>query len=323
MHWLLVQDKESPYKHNMLPIIPYIGLQFMDEPWGLVEYLKDPQRLINKSVSQGLNHLNRSANSGWLNKAVGGAKKSELEKFGSMPGIVIDYDDVEPKPMHPAALSAGHMVLTEFGSNILDETSLLNAEIQGVTTQATTSGKAIEARQRGGMLGNEDFFDNQLLGDKILGYQVIQLIQQCYTPERITRILGAEAVRRPEDSGVQVYNQLSNQGQQVDRVYQVADRALKAEYDYVVDRSPQSVTIRSEQFKNLMEAAKIWNVDGREIIPVDVIVDKSDLPESDKARIKQNIQQQRAMMGMGMPGQLLPPGMNGPPMPPPNGQVPQ
>ena len=83
-------------------------------------------------------------------------------------------------------------------------------------------------------------------------------------------------------------------GQQIDRVYQVADRALKAEYDYVVDRSPQSVTIRSEQFKNLMEAAKIWNVNGVEIIPADVIVDKSDLPESDKARIKQNIEMQRA-----------------------------
>ena len=122
-----------------------------------------------------------------------------------------------PSPCIRRALSTGHMILTEFGSKMIEETSLLNAEIQGITTQATTSGRAIEARQRGGMIGNEDFFDNQLLGDKILGYQVIQLIQQCYTPERIVRILGAEAVRRPEDSGVQVFNQLSNQGQQIDR----------------------------------------------------------------------------------------------------------
>ena len=325
MHWLLVQDKPSPYKHNMLPLIPYVGLQFMGEPLGIVEYHKDPQRLINKSTSQTLNHLNRSANSGWINKRVGGAEKKELEKFGSMPGIVIDYDEVEPKRMEPASLSTAHMNLAEFGSRMLEEVGLLNAEIQGITTQATTSGRAIEARQRGGMIGNEDFFDNQLLGDKILGYQVIANIQQCYTPERIVRILGAEAVRRPEDSGVKVYNQLSNMGQQIDRVYQVADRALKAEYDYVVDRSPQSVTIRSEQFKNLMEAAKIWNVNGVEIIPADVIVDKSDLPESDKARIKQNIEMQRARMGMGPmgPSGMMPPGMNGPPMPPPNGQVPQ
>ena len=50
LHWLLVQDKPSPYEHSMLPIIPYIGLQFMGEPLGLVEYLKDPQRLINKAT---------------------------------------------------------------------------------------------------------------------------------------------------------------------------------------------------------------------------------------------------------------------------------
>ena len=160
----------------------------------------------------------------------------------------------------------------------IDETSLLNAEIQGTSTQKTVSGRAIEARQRGGMIGNEDFFDNQLLGDKILGYQLIHLIQQCYNRERVVRILGAEAVRRPEDAGTRVFNQLTNQGQQIDKVYQVADRALKAEYDYVVDRSPQSVTIRQEQFKTLMEAAKIWNVNGMEIIPVDLLVDKSDLP---------------------------------------------
>ena len=326
MHWLLVQDKPSPYKHNMLPLIPYVGLQFMGEPLGIVEYHKDPQRLINKSISQTLNHLNRSANSGWLDKNVGGADRRELERFGSMPGIRIGYDEVKPERIEPSGLSTGHMNLAEVGSRMLEEIGLLNAEIQGITTQATTSGRAIEARQRGGMIGNEDFFDNQLLGDKILGYQVIANIQQCYTPERIVRILGAEAVRRPEDSGVKVYNQLSNMGQQIDRVYQVADRALKAEYDYVVDRSPQSVTIRSEQFKNLMEAAKIWNVNGVEIIPADVIVDKSDLPESDKARIKQNIEMQRARMGMGPmgpSGMLAPPGMNGPPMPPPNGQVPQ
>ena len=91
-----------------------------------------------------------------------------------MPGIVIDYDEVEPKRMEPASLSTAHMNLAEFGSRMLEEVGLLNAEIQGITTQATTSGRAIEARQRGGMIGNEDFFDNQLLGDKILGYQVIQ-----------------------------------------------------------------------------------------------------------------------------------------------------
>lgn len=321
MHWLLVQDKPSPFTHNMLPIIPYIGLQFMKEPLGLVEYLKDPQRLINKSASQTLNHLNRSANSGWINKRVGGANQDELRKFGSMPGTVVQWDEVAPQRIEPANISTAHMTLGQFGKDTMGEISLLHNELQGLTTQNTVSGRAIEARQRGGMVGNEDFFDNQLLGDKMLGEQIISNIQQAYTRDRVVRILGAESVRRPEDSAIKLYNQMTNQGQQIDRIYQVVDRCLKADYDFVVDRSPQSVTLRQEQFNQLMKAAQTWNQGGVEIIPADLIVDRSDLPESDKVKIKQNIAMIRGQMGLPSPGQPTP-GMPQPGQPLPQGQPP-
>lgn len=291
MNWLLMQDKPSPFKHNFLPIIPYFGIQFMNEPNGLVEYLKDPQRLINKSVSNTLNHHNRSANSGWLNKSGSGANPDILRKFGSMAGIVIEYDQDKPERIEPTRLDAAHMTLAEVGDRAISETSLLNAELQGISTQKTVSGRAIEARQRGGMIGNEDFFDNQLLGDKMLGYQLISLVQQCYTRARVVRIMGAQAVRNPEDQMVKKFGAMM--AEQQEQVFQLIDRCLKSDYDYVVDRSPQSVTIRQQQFETLLEAAKTWNTDGREIIPPEIIVDKSDLPESDKAAIKRQIEMQR------------------------------
>jgi hypothetical protein len=311
MHWLLVQDKPSPYTHYSLPIVPYIGLQFMGEPSGLVEYMKDPQRLLNKSISQALNHLNRSANSGWKNKRNGGAITSDLEKFGSAPGIVIEWDEVEPQEIKPQPLSSGHTQLAEISSGLMEEIGLLNAEIQGTSTQKTVSGRAIEARQRGGMIGNEDFFDNQLLGDKILGYQIIANVQKCYTQERIVRILGARAVRDPEDTAAKIFTQLTNPNttqENGDKLYQIVDRCLKAEYDYVVDRSPQSVTIRQEQNEQLVELAKQFNQNGVEIIPADLIVDGSDLPESSKARIKQQIEMARGQIAGQMAQAQLPPG---------------
>jgi hypothetical protein len=307
LNWIITQDKPSPFKHNCLPLIPYIGIQYMGEPWGLVEYLKDPQRLINKSVSNTLNHHNRSANSGWLNQEGEGADTEVLTKFGSVAGVVINYKSVKPDRIEPARLDAAHMSLAQVGDQSIDETSLLNAELQGTGSQKTISGRAIEARQRGGMIGNEDFFDNQLLGDKLLGYQLISNIQQCYTRARIMRIMGAQAIRNPEDQMVKQFTIM--QQEQQDELFKTIDRCLKAEYDYVVDRSPQSVTIRQEQFKMLMEAAKAYNVDGREVIPADIIVDKSDLPESDKAAIKANlekIRQQDQMMKMaGAAGQQV------------------
>src|SRR5688572_26138220 len=96
MHWLIVQDKPSPFYHNMLPLVPYIGIQFMGEPFGLVEYLKDPNRVINKSISNTLNHHNRSANSGWLNNESEGADTGELMKFGSHAGLVVNYKTIKP-----------------------------------------------------------------------------------------------------------------------------------------------------------------------------------------------------------------------------------
>ncbi len=288
MNWILVQDKPSPFKHNMLPLIPYVGLQFMGEPFGLVEYLKDPQRLGNKSISQTLNHLNRTANSGWLNKSTGGANHKQLEDYGATAGIVINYEEVEPKRIEPARIDSGHMSLAQNADSIVREISLLNAELSGLGTQRTVSGRAIEARQRGGMIGNEDFFDNMLLGDKILGYQLIANIQQVYTQARIVRILGAQSVRNPYDTGAKLFTTMKNSQ---DELYKVVDRCLKAEYDYVVDRSPASQTIRMAQFEQLMTAAK----DFPGAIPPDVLVDASDLPENWKARIKAHIQEMEQM----------------------------
>lgn len=291
MNWMIVQDKPSPFKHNMLPLIPYVGLQFMGEPLGLVEYLKDPQRLANKSISQVMGHLNRSANSGWLNKVAEGADPNVLEKFGSVPGIVIPYEAVAPTKILPTQLDTAHMTLAQAGNEQIREISLLNAELSGLGTQKTVSGRAIEARQRGGMTGNEDFFDNALLGDKILGYQLISNIQQSYTQSRIVRILGAQSVKNPDDMGSKMF--LSMQQDQ-DKLFQVVDRCLKAEYDFVVDRSPQSVTVRQAQFETLMKAAETFPG----AVPPDVIVDMSDFPENVKTRMKQHLQRMQDMEDM-------------------------
>jgi hypothetical protein len=289
LHWLIVQDKPSPFKHNMLPIVPYIGIQFMGEPFGLVEPQKDPQRLFNKGISNVLHHHNRSTNSGWLNQEDEGASTAELQKFGSAAGTVINYKTVKPERIEPARLDSAHMAVAQLADTAIGEISLLNAEIQGISTQRTVSGKAIEARQRGGMIGNEDFFDNQLLGDKVLGYQLISNIQYCYTPARIQRVLGSQAIRNPNDMTAQAFQQL--QAGNTDELFKVIDRCLKAEYDYVVDRKAQSVTIRQEQFRDLLQAAK----DFPGSIPPDVIVDLSEYPEDIKARIKAYLQQQQQM----------------------------
>lgn len=305
MNWLLMRDDISPFSHRYFPITPYIGLQFNSEPWGIVQYLKDPQRLLNKGVSQAMNHLNRSSNSGWLNHATRGAKTEILEKFGSVPGVVINYEEEPPSQIDPVMLSAGHVQLTAFAKDQLKNTGSVNAEVQGVASQGykALSGTAIKARQQGGLVGNEDLFDNSLLGDKLVGIQLISLIQDRFTPSRVERIVGNISIGSVTSDMAQLYNTKKAM------MPAIIDKALKEEYDYIIDRTGGGLSARENLAARLLDITKTWAQYGQ--VPVSLIMatlKQQDIPTADLEAIKQEVlqmqqmQQAAAMAGM-MPGE--------------------
>jgi len=309
MNWILMRDDLSPFPHRYFPITPYIGLQYNNEPWGIVQYLKDPQRLANKGVSQALNHLNRSANSGWLNHSTRGASSTVLEKFGSVPGIVINYQEEPPRQIDPTPLSQGHVGMIQFAKDQIRSTSLVNAEIQGIAAEGykAVSGKAIQARQQGGLVGNEDLFDNQLLGDKVVGMQLIAMIQQIFTPSRVERIV-ADRAGAPTSNMAALYSKRKNE------MPVIIDRALKGEYDYIIDRAGGGLSAREQMADRLERITEKWAQYGQ--VPVSLIMATLkylDLPSADIEAIKQEvmIQAQQAQMMQAMQAGV-----------PPNGAVP-
>jgi hypothetical protein len=292
-NWLLLQDKVSPFDHRFFPITPYIGIQFLNEPNGLVKYLKDPARLKNKAISQGLNHLNRSANSGWMNHASEGAAPGTLEKFGSAPGVEITYKSIKPEQIRPVGLSTGHFTLAQLGADQIKNTSLINAEIQGLGSQRTISGKAIQARQQGGLVGNEDLTDNALLGDKLVGVQLISLVQQVITPLRAQRIVENVAVRNKESPIAQLMARKKNE------LPGIIDAALKEEYDYIIDKAGGFSSAREELAAKLTDLAGKWASTGQPV-PVSLIkatIQQLDIPEGLAAEIQNEI----AAMAQGIP----------------------
>lgn len=283
MNWILLDHSPSPFDHAMFPIVPYIGLQYWRDPWGLVEYLKDPQRLRNKMLSQTLNHLNRSANSGWMNKKTGGADRRQLELFGAVPGVTIDYEDVKPDRIEPVQLSAGHFTLHQLADEDMNEISSINADLQGLNNRRTESGRAIEARQRGGLIGNEDLFDNMLLGDKIVGHQIISNIQQFYKPGRVLQIVESASLEDPTSK----VSEFISQG----NIEDVIQRTIKGEYKYSIDRKAAAATIRQEQAAELLDMAKNANMAPHEFPRFfTALVDFLDFPESVQAELKADLQ---------------------------------
>jgi len=297
MNWILLQDKESPLPFCELPITRYMGLQYLGDPFGIVKDLRDPARLKNKSVSQALNHLNRSANSGWMNHATRGADSGMLEKFGSAPGVVVNYREIEPKEIQPAPLSTGHVTLVQFGADQIKATSLVNAELQGVQHSNAVSGKAIQARQQGGLVGNEDLFDNGLLGDKIVGGQVIECIKAIFPPERVQEIVENLSARNAQ--GVSAMMIQHNQAQ----LPTIIETMLRSDYDYVVDRASAMSSIRQQDLADLRDIAKQFT-DAGAPVPLALIregINKMDISEEARGEMIAEITMMRQ-------GGMMPPG---------------
>lgn len=336
MNWLVLQDKASPFEHGMFPITRYLGIQFYRQPNGIVHYLKDPQKISNKARAQMLNHLNRSGNSGWLNQKGQGADPALLEKFGSSPGVVIEWDKSKPERIEPVQLSTGHFQLAKEADEEVQSISGVNAELLGFTTHSSTvSGRAIDLRKQGGLTGNEDLFDNALMGDKILGLQLIGCIQQTYTPERVQRVIANRKLREPDSPVAQLMARVqAGPGAPPEpgmpppppppNLDDLIERCLKADYDYIVDRAPASVSVREAQYKDLKEMVGEFFKGAPPPVLAKVgelLTDFSDYPENIKGKLKEVFAMMSGPppgpMGPGGPMPGGPVGPDGQPLPPP------
>ena len=198
--WSILNQGKTPNTDRLYPFVPYTSRKFSDNPEsikGLVRDLRDPQDEYNKRYSNLLGHLNSSTHSGWLNKKVGGANPDELKKVGSKPGVVVEFSQVAPQQIKPVELSQGHVELLNNSERQILRISGLNAEMVGMTTQNTVSGKAIQARQSGGVaiikprLRNYEEF---LLDESEI---LLSRIQQYYPVEKIKRIIDVADAANP------------------------------------------------------------------------------------------------------------------------------
>jgi len=181
--------------------------------------------------------------------------------------------------------------MIEFAKNQIKSTSLVNAEVQGMPGEGykVLSGKAIQARQQGGLVGNEDLFDNQLLGDKIVGMQLIPMIQQIFTASRVERIVSDQM----DMATSRIAQMLSNKRTELPTI---VDRALKGEYDYIIDRAGGGLSAREQMGDRLERITEKWAQYGQ--VPISLIMATlkyMDLPGPDLEAIKVEVMQQAKM----------------------------
>ncbi len=163
--------------------------------WGLIRFLKDPQRLHNYWVSVKAEKYTQAPRATWTARAnaVQGREKEWRESAHSDDPLLIFNDDAaeapsrtDPIPIEQALIEAGASSL----QTLRDVSNIHEASLGQQSNEV--SGKAIMARQRVGELGSVLYNDNGNLAEERCGRVINELIPKVYNKQRTVQTTGAD-----------------------------------------------------------------------------------------------------------------------------------
>jgi len=260
---VVLHDDWSPYKHFTL--IPYFPLFRYGDTIGIVENLLGSQELLNKTSSQELHVINTSANSGWKIKT--GALKNmsieELEQSGATTGLVLELDDVKgAEKILPNATPQGLDRVSYKAEEHIKTISGVSDSQQGFDREDVAA-KAIQYKQQAGATARSKMLDSLERSDWLLARNVLDLVQEYYTEERLVSVLHSDLLREPETITVNQMDPATGE---------ITNDLTLGEYDIVITSTPFRATLEDSQFEQAM-AMRERGIQ----IPDDYIVENSRL----------------------------------------------
>lgn len=269
--WEMLDDNPSPrgadWRFPFVPFTVYQDTDDLNQIKGIIRDIKDPQREVNWHHSTMLDTLMRGPKGGvWVNKAENVDVESLRSEY-SKAGFIGEYVGQPPIPVTPQIVSNSDMAMLQFGIDSIMRISGINAEMMGQTTQKTVSGRAIQSRQDGGLVGIGTIFLNWSTTKTLIGELLVRAIQQYYSPEKMDRVIGAEQ-RRLAAIGMSVPNELPP-----DVLYAQYKTLKQIDMKIVVSFQDSSPTARSAVFAQMMQLKAAGAP-----IPLQLIVEASDMP---------------------------------------------
>ena len=257
-----LHDDWSPYKH--FTVVPYFPYFRRGTTIGLVENLLGPQELLNKVSSQELHVINTTANSGWKVKtgSLTNMTVEELEEKGAQTGLVVEVTDVNDiEKIQPNQVPTGLDRITYKAEEHIKTISGVSDSAQGFDREDVAA-KAIQAKRQAGATNLAKPMDSLSRTDHILARNILDLVQQFYTEERIMTITHDEATGETETFAV---NEVTPAGQ-------IVNDLTLGEYDVVVSSVPRRETLEDSQFEQAVSLREMGVM-----IPDSVLIDSSRL----------------------------------------------
>lgn len=266
---VVLHDDWSPYKH--FTVVPYFPYFRRGRTVGLVENLIGPQELLNKVSSQELHVVNTTANSGWKIKrnALQNMSTAELEQRGAQTGLVLELDEINnAEKIQPNQTPTGLDRISYKAEEHIKTISGVSDYMQGFAREDVAA-KSVQTNKQSGQANLAKVMDNMNRTDFILARNVLDLVQEYYTEQRLIHITTDRLTNTTEQLAV---NQPTPEGT-------ILNDLTLGEYAVVVTNQPERDTFEETQF----DQAVRLRIEAGVQIPDKYIIQSSRL--KDKAEI--------------------------------------
>ena len=271
---VVLHDDGSPYKH--FTVVPYFPHFRRGRTVGLVENLIGPQELLNKVSSQELHVVNTTANSGWKVKrnALQNMSVAELEQRGAQTGLVLELDELtNAEKIQPNQTPTGLDRISYKAEEHIKGISGVSDYMQGFAREDVAA-KSVQTNKQSGQANLAKVMDNMNRTDFILARNVLDMVQEYYTEQRLLYITTDRLTNTTEQLTV---NQPTPEGM-------ILNDLTLGEYAVVVTNQPERDTFEETQFD---QAVRLRTEAGVQI-PDKYIIQSSRL--KDKAEIVKELE---------------------------------
>lgn len=316
---VVVYDGENPFNLSMYPFVPAWGYyeQSFSE-WhiklqGEVQSLKDINIEKNKRRSQAAAVIAKSVHSGFFAEEQSVKNPNDLIKSGGAGKLIyVQRGAKPPVPIMPQEVPQSIIALEQMTSN--DSFTVgVNPDVVGMMQEKGAPLGLSQLRAKQGIAQVQELFDNFSLSKTLVGMIMIELLTKNFDQDKIRRVLGADLPYEQKkvdfQNRIRQLEQFVPQTQQDQTQFYQEYQAIKIEmaqleedeaafwsawesvkenatYDCHIDESASSPTYRIAALSTLMSL-----IQGGADVPIEMIVELSDIPKSLKDRIIQSIQQ--------------------------------
>jgi len=194
---------EDPYGLGDIPYVAMVGFwepEYNESDWklqALVRCIRDPQDETNKRRSKMLDMIDSQISSGW--KAEERSVVNPKALYQSGQGQVVWMKDGKfalAEKLETADIPQGLFRLMETLDRDIIDIPGINEEALGQAIGENSiqkiSGVLGKLRQGAALTGLQDLFDNYRLTKAEVGRKIVRMVQSCYRPEKVMRIINEQ-----------------------------------------------------------------------------------------------------------------------------------